>query len=440
MTKETVSGDASSNGVVDYVYDNVGNRLSRTSTMPAVPSATYAYDANDRLANETYDADGNLKLSGGGSYNYTFEDRLSEVNGGAVSFTYDGDGNRVAKTGGGVTTKYLVDSVNPTGYAQVVEEIVNGAVQREYVFGHDLISQRQLSGGNWTTSYFGYDGNGSVRFLTDASGAITDTYNYDAFGALISSTGSTPNDYLFMGEQFDTNLGFYYLRARYLNPFNGRFVTRDTYEGSVFDPLTLHKYLYVANDPVNKIDPSGMMSVLDLEEAQEVNGEVETEQAAEARQAREVGKSLRFLLAGVGVVAAVTVYELKQQPRRSVRLNHYTDTLSLSKIEASGEIRNPSGKPNFYSSHVVLDAATAEDEFAVCKILEVRIAIDVYIEQDGFLANWPETEVEAKTCESWATGGWAGKRANGGNMETSTSLGVPYNATRKPVVTPLVPR
>lgn len=440
LTKETVSGDASSNGVVDYVYDNVGNRLSRTSTMPAVPSATYTYDANDRLANESYDADGNLKVSAAGAYNYTFEDRLSEANSGAVSFTYDGDGNRVARTAGGVTTKYLVDSVNPTGYAQVVEEIVNGAVQREYVFGHDLISQRQLSGGNWTTSYFGYDGNGSVRFLTDASGAITDTYNYDAFGALISSTGSTPNDYLFMGEQFDTNLGFYYLRARYLNPFNGRFVTRDMYEGSVFDPLTLHKYLYVANDPVNKIDPSGMMSVLDLEEAQEVNGEVETEQAAEARQAREVGKSLRFLLAGVGVVAAVTVYELKQQPRRSVRLNHYTDTLSLSKIEASGEIRNPSGKPNFYSSHIVLDAATAEDEFAVCKILEVRIAIDVYLEQDGFLANWPETEVEAKTCESWATGGWAGKRANGGNMETSTSLGVPYNATRKPVVTPLVPR
>jgi fibro-slime domain-containing protein/RHS repeat-associated protein len=436
LTKETVSGDASSNGVVDYVYDNVGNRLSRTSTMPAIPSAAYTYDANDRLTSETYDADGNLKVSGGAAYNYTFEDRLSEVNGGAVSFTYDGDGNRVSKTAGGVTTKYLVDNVNPTGYAQVVEEIVNGAVQREYVFGHDLISQRQLIGGSWTTSYFGYDGNGSVRFLTDASGAITDTYNYDAFGALISSTGSTPNDYLFMGEQFDANLGFYYLRARYMNPFNGRFVTRDTHEGSVFDPSTLHRYLYVANDPVNKIDPSGMTMLLDVEEAEEVNAEVEIAQTAEAEQARKIGSLIRFMIAaaGVGAAALVTEYELRQR-RRPIRLNHYTDYLSLSKIAASGVIKNPSGKPNFYSGDIVVDAATAEDEFAVCKTVEVRIALDMYIEQDGF--DWPQTKVEAKTCESWATGGWAGKHANGGKQETKTSKGVPY-ASRKPVVTPLL--
>jgi hypothetical protein len=49
------------------------------------------------------------------------------MNGGVVLLEYDGDGNRVAKTANGVTTRYLVDDLNPTGYAQVVEEVVGGA-------------------------------------------------------------------------------------------------------------------------------------------------------------------------------------------------------------------------------------------------------------------------------------------------------------------------
>src|SRR5208337_2481244 len=63
--------------------------------------------------------------------------------------------------------------------------------------------------------------------------------------------------YLYCGEQFDPDLGFYYLRARYLNPNSGRFWTMDTYEGDQEEPLSLHKYLYGADNPVNNIDPSG---------------------------------------------------------------------------------------------------------------------------------------------------------------------------------------
>jgi hypothetical protein len=62
------------------------------------------------------------------------------MNGGTV--IYDGDGNRVAKTVGGVTTRYLVDDLDPTGYAQVVEEVVGGLVQRTYTYGLSRISRR----------------------------------------------------------------------------------------------------------------------------------------------------------------------------------------------------------------------------------------------------------------------------------------------------------
>ena len=96
-----------------------------------------------------------------------------------------------------------------------------------------------------------------MRQLTDASATITDTYDYDAFGILIHRTGTTPNDYLYSGEQFDPNAGFYYLRVRYMNPTQGRFLSTDSVEGSIFEPATLHKYLYAANSPIDLTDPSG---------------------------------------------------------------------------------------------------------------------------------------------------------------------------------------
>jgi RHS repeat-associated protein len=83
------------------------------------------------------------------------------------------------------------------------------------------------------------------------------TYDYDAFGNVVHSTGNTPNNYLFGGEQFDQDLGLYYNRARYLNTSTGRFWSMDVYEGYGEDPLSLHKYLYAEADPVDSIDPTG---------------------------------------------------------------------------------------------------------------------------------------------------------------------------------------
>jgi RHS repeat-associated protein len=96
-----------------------------------------------------------------------------------------------------------------------------------------------------------------VRFLTDGAGTVTDTYDYDAFGNLVSQTGSTPNNYLYAGEQWDSDLGMYFLRARYLNVGTGRFWTQDSFEGDKYDPRSLHKYLYAGGNPINFVDPSG---------------------------------------------------------------------------------------------------------------------------------------------------------------------------------------
>ena len=86
---------------------------------------------------------------------------------------------------------------------------------------------------------------------------MIDTSRYEAFGEKIEGTGTVANKYLFAGEQFDEGLGDYYLRARYYDADSGRFTRRDTYEGRLAEPLTLHKYIYANANPVMLKDPSG---------------------------------------------------------------------------------------------------------------------------------------------------------------------------------------
>ena len=171
---------------------------------------------------------------------------------------YDGEGNRVAKTVGGVTTKYLVDDLNPTGYLQVLEEVSGGAVQARYTYGTALVTQTRSVASAPTVSYYGYDAHGNVAFLADASGTVTDTYNYDTFGDLVASVGSTPNTHLFAGEEMDPDLGLLNLRARQYAPGAGRFLTVDPINGEPLSPISFNRYLYAEADPANRLDPLGM--------------------------------------------------------------------------------------------------------------------------------------------------------------------------------------
>ncbi|HKV81574.1 MAG TPA: RHS repeat-associated core domain-containing protein [Candidatus Sulfotelmatobacter sp.] len=81
---------------------------------------------------------------------------------------------------------------------------------------------------------------------------------------MINSTGSTPNNYLFAGEQYDPVLGLYYNRARYLSTASGRFWSMDTFEGRTHDPLSLHKYLYADANPVDRTDQNGHEGLAEL--------------------------------------------------------------------------------------------------------------------------------------------------------------------------------
>ena len=95
------------------------------------------------------------------------------------------------------------------------------------------------------------------KLLTNEAGEVTDQYSYDAYGNLLEKEGSTENEFLYTGEQYNANTGLYYLRARYMNPSTGSFISMDSYQGSIYEPVTLHKYLYANANPVMYTDPSG---------------------------------------------------------------------------------------------------------------------------------------------------------------------------------------
>ncbi|MDZ4384162.1 MAG: RHS repeat-associated core domain-containing protein, partial [Nitrospirota bacterium] len=252
--------------VTSYTYDAVGNRLTKGGE-------GYTYDVNNRLLTAgaavfTYDNNGNLltrsDLAGLAQYTYDGADRLIQhvaPDSTVSTFSYDAYGNRVSRNTNGAITDFLVDPMDRSGYPQVLlERDGGGSSIASYVYGNGLI--RANIGG--AVSYYHPDALGSTRALTNALGVISDTYDYDAFGNMAAQTGTTANAYLFAGEQMEPAMDLYYMRARYMDPQTGRFTSMDPFAGSPFDPMSLHKYVYALNNPVNITDPSGEFSMMSI--------------------------------------------------------------------------------------------------------------------------------------------------------------------------------
>jgi RHS repeat-associated protein len=82
---------------------------------------------------------------------------------------------------------------------------------------------------------------------------VTAAYGYDVFGATRSQSGTSDTVFRFTGEQRDSDSGLYYLRARYYDPDIGRFLSQDPLPGG-------NLYAYVGNNPVNRVDPTGLVA------------------------------------------------------------------------------------------------------------------------------------------------------------------------------------
>lgn len=142
----------------------------------------------------------------------------------------------------------------------------SGKVRKRYIRGIDLIYADKGIDSTSEKQYYIKNPHGDVVQLTDESGKIIKTYEYDSFGNEVNPNTKDENPFRYCGEYFDKETDSIYLRARYYQAYLGRFLTRDTYTGEADDPLSLHLYTYCGNDGVNRIDPSGNVfeTILDI--------------------------------------------------------------------------------------------------------------------------------------------------------------------------------
>jgi len=236
-----------------YSYDPVGNRLSSLGMSP------YSYNSSNELTSTpsgsyTYDANGNtLSDAQGRSFTWDFENRLTQAvlpgaNGGTMIFKYDPFGRRIQKSGLLGTSSYLYDGANALETIDESGGEIASYTQTEEI--DESLAMLQSS----TMSYYHADGLGSVTSLSDATGAIVQTYLYDTFGNKVSSSGSLVNPFQYTGREFDSETSLYYYRARYFDPSLGRFLSEDSSKENASGST----YMYVENSPVLFVDPSGM--------------------------------------------------------------------------------------------------------------------------------------------------------------------------------------
>ncbi|MCD1258816.1 Hint domain-containing protein [Paenibacillus athensensis] len=252
-----------------YGYDNNFNQINKTENGT---TSTYTYDPLNRIATASpfqeqysYDARGNrqtlqtgklLDLSGA-NYTYDERNRLKQVtteDGKTVSYRYNGDGMLYERTENGVTTRYYYD-----GTSMIAEGTVAGgtvALKARYIRGNGLAARVDALG---SKQYYLTNGHGDVVGLADATGNVINQYTYDLWGGPLTTSETVGQPFRYSGEMWDSSANLQYLRARWYSPAMGRFISEDTYEGQIDNPLSLNLYTYVHNNPLTQIDPTGHM-------------------------------------------------------------------------------------------------------------------------------------------------------------------------------------
>ena len=139
--------------------------------------------------------------------------------------------------------------------SQLLVKTTDGIVTK-YVYGLGLIGEE--TSGSFKTYHFDY--RGSTAAITDINGNVTDTFEYDTYGNLVSRTGTSAVIFLYNGRDgvvTDSN-GLIYMRARYYSPELKRFINADIIAGEISNAVTLNRYAYANGNPVSNIDPFGL--------------------------------------------------------------------------------------------------------------------------------------------------------------------------------------
>ena len=246
-----------------YQLDGVGNWVQQ-----GAGGSTIAFTANEMNEYvtvggqaQTHDQNGNRTSDGNRTFVYDFANRVIQITDTSQSlvanYKYDALGRRIQKDVNGTVTTFFYDDAR-----SIEERTGTDTVARQYVYGRGIDELLELTTNG--QSFFYHDNTiGSVVALTNGSGGVQERYRYDPYGqvTILAADGVTVipastvgNPFGFTGRRLDSESEFYYYRARYYDPIQGRFLQRDP-KGYI-DGMGL--YEYVTGNPVNWIDPLGM--------------------------------------------------------------------------------------------------------------------------------------------------------------------------------------
>ncbi len=257
----------------------MGNRISASD---GVITTTYTYNDNHELltAGATtyqYDANGNTvavqSASGPITYTYGCDNRLEKVEnslGIVAQYHYDPFGRRLWKDADGQRTYYyyadegLVAEFGASAVDPVCDpvddcpHVLNPAQAVSYGYrpdsmwsGHPVF---QIRNGHYY--YYQNDSLGAPVRLMDAAGLIVWSADYEVFGLAQVNVDDIPNNLRFPGQYYDAETGLHYNWHRYYDTSTGRYLTPD--------PIGLaggiNLYAYVGANPVNYVDPMGLIA------------------------------------------------------------------------------------------------------------------------------------------------------------------------------------
>ena len=257
-----------------YAYDDGGNIQSKTEYAyttgtlgAAVRTVNYGYgdaswsDLLTSIGGQSLTADeiGNLLSDGTWAYTWQHGRQLAGMSksGQTIAYGYDSDGKRITKTVDGTAYNYhyLGD--------QLVELTWSG---NKLHFTYDSTGPLSVNC-NGTEYFYVKNAQGDVTGLVNASGTRVVTYTYDAWGNLLTTTGSLAttlgeqNPLRYRGYVYDTETGLYYLQSRYYNPGWGRFINADDTTLLASSPSKAHwdknVFAYCDNNPLNRVDEDG---------------------------------------------------------------------------------------------------------------------------------------------------------------------------------------
>lgn len=245
-----------------YEYDEDGNRILETKNTTQTSIYNYPTTSN-KLSDITgvkangygYDLNGNTTSKSGMIFTYDQTNRMSQAENGTVTadYKYDGKGQRAVKEVDGITTIFIFDK----GGKLIAEADATGVVQKDYVYYGNLPVTLATNTGAPAVYYYHNDHLGTPQVMTDQSQMIAWSGDYEAFGEVEVGASTVDSSLRFPGQYFDQETNLYYNYFRDYDPSIGRYITSD--------PIGLrggiNTYTYVENNPLNWIDPFGLVGI-----------------------------------------------------------------------------------------------------------------------------------------------------------------------------------